>query len=126
MAHRSPLAGATALDAIGNTPVVRLRKVVPRTAAEVWVKLEGGNPTGSYKDRMARALIDEAEARGELRAGMSVVDIPAAAPAHRLRSSARSRATSFGQSRRTPSRRKNCAPCAPLGRKSSSSRATAG
>jgi cysteine synthase len=62
------------LDAIGNTPIVRLRKVVPPSAAEVWVKLEGCNPTGSYKDRMARALIEAAETRGELRAGMTVVE----------------------------------------------------
>jgi cysteine synthase len=62
------------LDAIGNTPIVRLHKVVPPAAAEVWVKLEGCNPTGSYKDRMARALIEAAEARGELRLGMTVVE----------------------------------------------------
>ena len=41
------------LAAIGNTPLVGLGVVVPKGAAEVWVKLEGGNPTGSYKDRMA-------------------------------------------------------------------------
>src|SRR5690242_17597137 len=73
MAYRLLPSGASALDAIGNTPVVRLRRVVPRGAAQVWVKLEGDNPTGSYKDRMARALIEGAEASGELHAGMSVV-----------------------------------------------------
>ena len=41
------------LAAIGNTPLVRLGAVVPKGAAEVWVKQEVGNPTGSYKDRMA-------------------------------------------------------------------------
>jgi cysteine synthase len=74
MTARTPLRGTSALDAIGNTPIVRLSKVVPPGAAEVWVKLEGGNPTGSYKDRMARALIEGAEGRGELRAGMTVVE----------------------------------------------------
>lgn len=62
------------LQAIGNTPVVRLQKVVPPTSAEVLVKLEYYNPTGSYKDRMALAMIEEAEARGTLRPGMRVVE----------------------------------------------------
>jgi cysteine synthase A len=62
------------LQAVGNTPVVRLRKVVPRDAAAVFVKLEYFNPTGSYKDRMALAMIEEAEKRGDLRPGMTVVE----------------------------------------------------
>jgi len=62
------------LHAIGNTPVVRLRKVVTRSMAEVLVKLEYYNPTGSYKDRMALAMIEGAEKRGELRPGMRVVE----------------------------------------------------
>ena len=63
-----------ALEAIGNTPIVKLNKVVPDHAADVWVKLEGGNPTGSYKDRMALAIIEGAEIRGDLKAGMTVVE----------------------------------------------------
>jgi cysteine synthase len=62
------------LQAIGNTPVVRLRKVVSPSMGEVLVKLEYYNPTGSYKDRMALAMIERAEARGELRPGMRVVE----------------------------------------------------
>jgi cysteine synthase len=62
------------LEAIGNTPVVRLRKVVPRECADVLVKLEYYSPTGSYKDRMARAMIEAAERRGELKPGMTVVE----------------------------------------------------
>lgn len=62
------------LQAIGNTPVVRLRKVVSPSMGEVLVKLEYYNPTGSYKDRMALAMIEGAEARGELRPGMRVVE----------------------------------------------------
>ena len=50
------------LQAIGNTPVVRLRKVVSQSMGEVLVKLEYYNPTGSYKDRMALAMIEGAEA----------------------------------------------------------------
>ena len=63
----------TALDAIGNTPVVRLRRVVPDGAAQVFVKLEYYNPTGSYKDRMAKSMIAEAERRGDLKRGMTIV-----------------------------------------------------
>src|SRR5437762_11926134 len=62
------------LQAIGNTPVVRLRTVVSQSMGEVLVKLEYYNPTGSYKDRMALAMIEGAEARGELRPGMRVVE----------------------------------------------------
>lgn len=62
------------LHAIGHTPLVRLNKVVPPDCAEVWVKLEYYNPTGSYKDRMALAMIEEAEKRGDLRPGMTVVE----------------------------------------------------
>jgi cysteine synthase A len=62
------------LQAIGNTPVVRLRKLVSRSMGEVLVKLEYYNPTGSYKDRMALAMIEGAESSGELRPGMRVVE----------------------------------------------------
>ena len=56
------------LDAIGNTSLVRLRKVVPPGCADILVKLEWENPTGSMKDRMALAVISRAEADGRLRA----------------------------------------------------------
>ena len=62
------------LQAIGNTPLVRLNKVVPPDSADVFVKLEYYNPTGSYKDRMALSMIEEAEKRGALRPGMTVVE----------------------------------------------------
>ena len=62
------------LLAIGGTPVIRLRRVVPSTAADVIVKLEFFNPTASYKDRMALAMIEGAEASGRLRPGMRVVE----------------------------------------------------
>ena len=64
----------TVLEAIGNTPVVRLLKLVKPNMADVLVKLEYYNPTGSYKDRMALAMIEGAEARGTLRPGMRVVE----------------------------------------------------
>ncbi len=62
------------LEAIGNTPIVRLRNVVPSGSARVLVKLEFANPTGSMKDRMARAVIERAEADGRLRPGDTVVE----------------------------------------------------
>jgi cysteine synthase len=62
------------LDAIGNTPMVRLRKVTAPGGADVFVKIEGANPTGSMKDRMARAVIARAEADGRLRPGDTVVE----------------------------------------------------
>lgn len=63
------------LDAIGNTPLVRLEALQHPGGAEVWVKWEGSNPTGSMKDRMARNMIEGAERRGELEAGMTVVEV---------------------------------------------------
>jgi cysteine synthase A len=63
-----------ALAAIGSTPLVRLTRLAGPDVAEVWVKLEGANPTGSYKDRMALAMIEGAERRGALRPGQTVVE----------------------------------------------------
>jgi len=62
------------LDTIGHTPVVRLNRLAPPGGADIFVKLEYFNPTGSYKDRMALAMIEGAEARGDLRPGMRVVE----------------------------------------------------
>ncbi len=65
---------ATMLESIGSTPLVRLKKIHLPGSAEVLVKLEYYNPTGSYKDRMALAMIEEAERRGDLLPGMKVVE----------------------------------------------------
>ncbi len=62
------------LQAIGKTSMVRLRKVVPENCADIFVKLEWENPTGSFKDRMAQAVILRAEADGRLKPGDTVVD----------------------------------------------------
>ena len=62
------------LSAIGSTPVVRLARLPDDGCAEVWVKMEAANPTGSYKDRMALAMIEAAEADGRLRPGQLVVE----------------------------------------------------
>jgi cysteine synthase A len=62
------------LGAIGSTPIVRLERLVELGMAEVWVKLESANPTGSYKDRMALAMIEGGEREGRLRPGQTVVE----------------------------------------------------
>jgi cysteine synthase A len=67
-------AAPNVLDTIGNTPVVRLDALAEDGAGEVWVKLEAGNPTGSYKDRMAKAMIAGAERDGRLAPGQPVVE----------------------------------------------------
>ena len=64
----------SSLATIGDTPVVRLHHIVPDGSAQVLVKIEAGNPTGSYKDRMALAIIEEAERSGALRPGQRVVE----------------------------------------------------
>lgn len=62
------------LDAIGNTPLVRLRKVIPPDRADVFVKLESEDPTGSVIDRMAHAVISRAEEDDRLKPGDTVVE----------------------------------------------------
>jgi cysteine synthase A len=61
-------------DLIGNTPLVRLNKVVPEGAAEVVVKLESFNPLSSVKDRIAISMVEEAERAGDLRPGSTIVE----------------------------------------------------
>lgn len=65
---------SSVLEAIGDTPMVELRRVVPPGCARIFVKLEGQNPTGSMKDRMAQAMIAGAERDGRLRPGGTVVE----------------------------------------------------
>ena len=62
------------LDAIGNTPLVRLRRCAPPNGAELWLKLEYLNPTGSMKDRMALAMIEGAERDELISPGDTVVE----------------------------------------------------
>jgi cysteine synthase A len=62
------------LDTIGNTSLVELRRVVPPGCAKIVVKVEGENPTGSMKDRMAQAMIGRAEHDGRLRSGDTIVE----------------------------------------------------
>ncbi len=62
------------LDLIGNTPMVKLRRLTGGNNAEVWAKLEGFNPGGSVKDRIALSMIEDAERRGRLKKGMKIVE----------------------------------------------------
>jgi cysteine synthase len=65
------------LQSIGNTPLLALRKIVPKNGSRILLKLENENPTGSMKDRMALAMIEAAEADGRLKPGGSVVEYTA-------------------------------------------------
>src|SRR5256886_10663317 len=62
------------LETIGNTPLVRVHRCAPANGAELWLKLEYRNPTGSMKDRMALAMIEGAEREGALTQGDTVVE----------------------------------------------------
>jgi cysteine synthase len=61
-------------DAIGNTPLVGLPRFSPRPGVRLWAKLEGQNPTGSVKDRIARAMVEDAEKSGRLAPGATLVE----------------------------------------------------
>ena len=65
------------LDAIGNTPLVELRRIVPKGSARIIAKLESANPTGSMKDRLARTIVERAAAKGLLPPGGTVVEYTA-------------------------------------------------
>ncbi len=65
---------ADILDAIGNTPLVGLSRMSPEPGVHLWAKLEGQNPTGSTKDRIAKKMIEVAEASGELTADKTILE----------------------------------------------------
>ncbi|HWH55276.1 MAG TPA: cysteine synthase family protein [Gaiellaceae bacterium] len=65
---------ASLLDFVGNTPLVELPRLSPKRGILLYAKLEGQNPTGSIKDRVALALIDDAERRGDLEPGRSLLE----------------------------------------------------
>jgi cysteine synthase A len=62
------------MKAIGNTPLIKLERLAEPGMADIYVKWEGANPTGSMKDRMALSMVEGAEARGELKPGGTVMD----------------------------------------------------
>ena len=63
-----------AYDLVGYTPVVRLNRVVPAGSAKIYVKLESANPGGSVKDRIALSMIQDAEAKGRLKPGLTLLE----------------------------------------------------
>jgi cysteine synthase B len=70
----SALIAPSLLDLIGSTPLVELRRLAPKHGVHIYAKLEGQNPTGSIKDRVAKAMIDAAEASGELEPGRALLE----------------------------------------------------
>jgi [CysO sulfur-carrier protein]-thiocarboxylate-dependent cysteine synthase len=62
------------VQSIGNTPLIELPRLSPKPGVRVWAKLESRNPTGSVKDRVARALIEDAESRGALSSGQTILE----------------------------------------------------
>ena len=62
------------VEAIGNTPLVELQRLSPKPGVRIWAKLESRNPTGSVKDRVAKALIEDAEDKGLIRPGQTILE----------------------------------------------------
>jgi [CysO sulfur-carrier protein]-thiocarboxylate-dependent cysteine synthase len=62
------------VQAIGNTPLVELKRLSPKPGVRIWAKLESRNPTGSIKDRVARAMIEDAEERGLIGPGQTILE----------------------------------------------------
>jgi [CysO sulfur-carrier protein]-thiocarboxylate-dependent cysteine synthase len=65
---------ANVLEAIGNTPLVELPRLTPKPGVRIFAKLEGRNPTGSVKDRVAKAMIEAAEAEGAIEPGHTILE----------------------------------------------------
>src|SRR5919202_1145767 len=62
------------VQAIGNTPLVELKRLSPKPGVRIWAKLESHNPTGSVKDRVARSLIEDAESKGAIQPGHTILE----------------------------------------------------
>src|SRR6202012_3194675 len=62
------------VQSIGNTPLVELPRLSPKPGVRIWAKLESRNPTGSVKDRVARALIEDAEEKGAISPGQTILE----------------------------------------------------
>ena len=62
------------VDSIGNTPLVELKRLSPKPGVRLWAKLESRNPTGSVKDRVARSMIDDAEEKGAISPGQTILE----------------------------------------------------
>jgi cysteine synthase len=71
---RSLVKAESLLDLVGNTPLIELNRLSPKPGVKIYAKLEGENPTGSIKDRVAKSMIDAAEASGELQPGRELLE----------------------------------------------------
>jgi cysteine synthase len=74
MAGGEQTVSSSLLEAVGNTPLVELPRLAPRAGVHLYAKLEGQNPTGSIKDRVAKAMVERAEASGELEPGRELLE----------------------------------------------------
>jgi cysteine synthase B len=72
--ERRALVAGSVLELVGGTPLVELARIAPTPNVKIYAKLEGQNPTGSIKDRVAKAMIETAEARGELSPGRELLE----------------------------------------------------
>src|ERR1700731_2324285 len=74
--HNRPCGGryGDIIEAIGNTPLIELKRLSPKPGVRIWAKLESRNPTGSVKDRVARAMIEDAEDKGLIRPGQTILE----------------------------------------------------
>ncbi|MDH4345918.1 MAG: pyridoxal-phosphate dependent enzyme [Thermoleophilia bacterium] len=70
----TPATARSALDLVGNTPLLELARLSPSPRVKIYAKLEGQNPTGSIKDRVAKAMVEAAEAAGELEPGRRLLE----------------------------------------------------
>ena len=68
------MAASSLLDLVGNTPLVELKRLSPKPSVRLYAKLEGQNPSGSIKDRIAKAMVEDAEARGVLEPGRELLE----------------------------------------------------
>src|SRR5919197_3775370 len=73
-ARETTTTSSSLLGLVGNTPLVELRQLAPKPSVRLYAKLEGQNPTGSIKDRVALAMIEAAEAAGELEPGRELLE----------------------------------------------------
>src|ERR1700741_3781297 len=62
------------VESIGHTPMIELKRLSPKAGVRIWAKLESRNPTGSVKDRVARAMIEDAEEKGLIRPGQTILE----------------------------------------------------
>src|SRR5437870_7298204 len=62
------------IQAIGNTPLIELRRLTPKAGVRIWAKMESFNPTGSVKDRVARSMIEDAEEKGLIKPGQTILE----------------------------------------------------